>query len=347
MKRLAYILTAASALSLPLVGVGPAAFAATAGPAPTVVHCGDTITTDTTLAKDVGPCPSTAIILGASNITLDLNGHTVFGTPAPGEGPGIAGSAVNGDTVKNGTVTLFDTGVYFEFGTGETVTNLNVHDNIGSLDGNGIFGEGVQLFQTNNSTISNNVVVHNGTFAGIDVFDSSGTTITGNAVSRNNIQQVGSGHGGNIQQDIGIWVVFLAIPTSNNVVRGNAVQDNGLDGIQISRFATNNTVTRNAVLRNGFGQVQGIRDGDGVAIFGSSTLVQGNSSTSNAANGIYVRSGATTNRILGNATAGNGTGRNSAGTGFDLKDGNLTPPCDANVWSGNAFVTFNQVCVTR
>lgn len=347
MKRLMPALTAASALCLSLVGMGSAAYASTPPSGPVVVHCGDTITTDTTLATDVGPCPSTAIILGASNITLNLDGHTVFGTPVPGEGPGVAGSGVSGDTVKNGTVEFFDTGVYFEFGSGETITRLSIHDNIGPLDGSGIFGEGIQLFQTNNSRISSNVVVHNGTFAGIDAFDASGNVISGNFVSRNDIQQVGSGHGGNIQQDIGIWVVFLQLPTSNNVVQGNVVADNGLDGIQISRFSTDNTVVRNAVLRNGFGQVPGIRDGDGVAIFGSGTLVQTNSSTGNAANGIYVRSGASTNRILRNATAGNGSGRNSAAIAFDLHDGNLTPPCDANVWSRNVFVTFNQVCVTR
>ena len=98
-------------------------------------------------------------------------------------------------------------------------------------------------------------------------------------------------------------------------------------------------------MRNGFGQAQGIRDGAGVIIFGDGNLVQANGSTKNAAQGIRVLG--TKNRILNNAASGNGTGRNSAAVAFDLVDANHTPPCDSNVWSHNAFITFNQVCVTR
>ena len=53
------------------------------------VSCGDTITTDTTLHHNLVNCPNNGIIIGADNVTLDLNGHTIDGdgTPAAGLRP--------------------------------------------------------------------------------------------------------------------------------------------------------------------------------------------------------------------------------------------------------------------
>jgi hypothetical protein len=41
--------------------------------------CGDTITTDTTLHHNLHNCPNNGIIIGADNVTLDLNYHTIDG----------------------------------------------------------------------------------------------------------------------------------------------------------------------------------------------------------------------------------------------------------------------------
>jgi len=43
------------------------------------VSCGDRITTDTMLDSDLVNCPDNGIVIGADNITLDLNGHTIDG----------------------------------------------------------------------------------------------------------------------------------------------------------------------------------------------------------------------------------------------------------------------------
>ena len=43
------------------------------------VSCGDTITADTTLDSDLVDCPNNGIVIGADDVTLDLNGHTVSG----------------------------------------------------------------------------------------------------------------------------------------------------------------------------------------------------------------------------------------------------------------------------
>ena len=41
--------------------------------------CGDTITTDTTLHADLVNCPGDGLVIGANNITLNLNGHRSTG----------------------------------------------------------------------------------------------------------------------------------------------------------------------------------------------------------------------------------------------------------------------------
>src|SRR4051794_1470306 len=44
--------------------------------------CGDTITVDTTLHADLVDCPSNGLVIGADDLTLNLNGHTIDGDAA-------------------------------------------------------------------------------------------------------------------------------------------------------------------------------------------------------------------------------------------------------------------------
>ena len=78
------------------------------------VSCGDTITTDTKLHADLLNCPGDGIFIGADNITLDLNGHTIDGdgdSTTAGCGPqedcdlGVASIDHDGVTVVHGPCT--------------------------------------------------------------------------------------------------------------------------------------------------------------------------------------------------------------------------------------------------
>lgn len=355
--RLRRIISTAAALSIGLVGL------VLASPAQAVVlNCGDVLSTPNqtvVLTADVGPCTTTfGIAIIADNVTLDLNGHTVRGDgPQPGDitatwgiyVTSVTGSTANGVTVKNGTVTAFNTGIYHEIVNQGTVDAVQLLDNIGP-DSSGIFGEGYQSFQGGSHTVKNSRVDHNGPFAGIVAFDNSNNTITSNQVTNNNILA------GNIMQDIGIWIVNLS-PSNpakgiNNTVTSNQVSGNGLDGIQIARFTNTNTVTSNSVTNNGFGQVPPFRDGTGIAIFGNSNVVQQNQSSFNGGNGIGVFRavnsqgvpvGGQNNTIRQNSAIGNGSAPNSVA--FDGNDTNLTPPCDNNTWTQNQLGTRNQPCV--
>lgn len=340
----------------------------------TVLQCGDEISTPgvtIVLTADVGsaasPCTTDdAILIDADNVTLDLNGHTVWGD---GQKPpdrfariGIYSTSLstfppsggNNVTIKNGAVTGFDTGIYLESVTGDVITGMNVHDNIGP-DFTGIQDEGIQVYLGGNNTISGNRVTHNGTAAGIDVFGpSNGNVITGNSVNDNNILDTSGHHGGGpIMQDIGVWIVNLstnpADTTTNNVVSANQISNNGLDGVQIANYTHGNSVTSNQVTGNGFGQPagNGFRGGDGIAIFGSNNTVATNSVVHNGANGIGVNSSTAVNgnhnTIRNNSSLQNGTRPNVAGIGFDLFDKNAG--CDSNVWQANQYLTRNQPCI--
>jgi len=100
---------------------------AVAQAAPTGVSCGVTITADTRLGADLVNCPNNGIVIGADDITLDLNGHTVAGDgslfPSCPEGvscdvgiDNIAGHT--GVTIRSGSVREFDVAV-FVLGGGE------------------------------------------------------------------------------------------------------------------------------------------------------------------------------------------------------------------------------------
>ena len=80
------------------------------------LSCGDTITVDTTLDRDLLDCPNNGIVIGADDITLDLNGHTISGDGKPFKAcpereicdVGVLNDGHDGVTVRNGSVGQFD-----------------------------------------------------------------------------------------------------------------------------------------------------------------------------------------------------------------------------------------------
>src|SRR5215469_4973602 len=85
-----------------------------------VLHCGDVITANTRLGSDLVNCPDNGLVIGADNITLDLNGHVIDGdgTPVPSCPPdtpcdiGVANWAGHSHvTIEGGSIRQFDVGV--------------------------------------------------------------------------------------------------------------------------------------------------------------------------------------------------------------------------------------------
>src|SRR5262249_4175831 len=93
----------------------------TVAPPPRTVHCGDSISASVTLTTDL-TCPGNGLIITAPDVTLDLGGHTIAGNGSNRGviiGVGLT-SALTGDTVRNGTISRFSTGL--ELGNLQNVT---------------------------------------------------------------------------------------------------------------------------------------------------------------------------------------------------------------------------------
>ena len=286
------------------------------------VTCGQVITHDTVLTADVGPCPGTGIIIGASNITLDLGGHTVFGAPSNAaagilvEAPFSTTPSPAGVRLRNGTVTGFRLGVSIVRSVDNTVERLLVAGNL--CHGIELLGTGSGgPFPATRNLVRDNVVQGNGC-SGVHLLQNA----SGNVVERNNI--VGNAGAGVFLEQLG--------PNNtprNNTIRQNVIRGNGGNGITEMGFFnsfTGNVITANAL--------DGIRIGGGLGAGGS--VVQANQILGNGGNGVLIQAPRFDNQVLGNTATGNAV--------FDLADENFE--CQGNTWAGNTFGTRNQPCIS-
>src|SRR4051794_34347377 len=114
-------------LAVALLAAG--AVVAAAGPAAAgTLGCGDIITVDTRLDSDLIDCPDEGLVIGADDITLDLDGHTIDGdgispVTCPVQGRacdvGVDNTAGHsGVTIWGGSIQQFAAGVVVSGGGG-------------------------------------------------------------------------------------------------------------------------------------------------------------------------------------------------------------------------------------
>lgn len=290
------------------------------------VHCGDTITQDTTLHRNLTNCDGDGLVIGADDITLDLNGHTIDGDKTGGpncQPPFVAGAAVSnsaghdGIAVVNGTLKEFGTGVGGGFGR-SLMRNLTVRDNringidIGAdpgdnLDDNRIThnvaaGNGcdaIKITGANNNRIENNRVeggaisligANRNVVRGNVASGSTGAGIFGFDAKHNRIERNAVSH----SQD-GIFLYF----SRDNVVRRNAAWANFFDGVSVIA-SSGNLVSENATWDNaaGVGLEVGLEAEQGLEVRSNDNVVSRNVSVHD---GISVLVNASDrNRIVGN-----------------------------------------------
>lgn len=221
------------------------------------VTCGATITSDTTLRTELANCPNIGIVIGANDITLDLNGHTVSGDGQPvatcPEGAscdiGIDNTAGHtGVTIRDGAVRGFDVGVLVLGASGNRVHRLASANNssVGL-----IVGESRRTGIDHNSSLSDGV-------SGILVFDSRDNRIEHNSVAGAHgyaIPVFGSSHNRLAENvldgnDHGI----LLDGSNDNEVTGNRISHSGGSSIDIGHSGENR-VEENVLSDNGDGVV--------------------------------------------------------------------------------------------
>jgi hypothetical protein len=351
------------ALSIVTISAGLGATSASAA----VLSCGQVITESTVLENDVGPCPNHGIIIGADHITLDLNGHRVFGTPNFYDGAGVLLFRRTGVFVRNGVVSDFDGGVVIEGGGGNIVYGVTAENNIGrSISRNPPiagtrWGDGIAVLSSVNNNVVNNTARNNGPYSGIGVYslidddhprETAGTS-SGNAIDSNAVldNRAGRAPGATTSDNDGIRLEPGAV---GNYVMRNRVINSSLDGIALFPLSSDNVVSDNVVQFNGFGSNAG-RRGSGIWIFNRNQResVSSNLVTDNAANGIGIQgpvganAGGTFNNIHDNTSFGNSRlpplpSPVFGGPTADLRDYN--PDCDANNWYANRYGTAIPPC---
>jgi len=283
---------AAAAASTVLVG-----FAAAPASAASQPSCGSTVTTSITLQADITGCPGDGLVIGASGITIDLNGHLLSGTGSEVSGSGIRSPEASQVTIKHGRIENFSGGVDLTRTLDSVVTGVQFAGN----------DFGVILRQSR-VTVTNNFMVgtRNTSDFGVFVVSGQGNRVTSNtlkgfdgagiAVSSQASSTTVAGNNTSNRSGDGIWM-----GGQQTTVYGNTVVANGYEGIVVKPGATgsvrSNTVTQSA------------SRGIDVPATSGSVVVANNTANYNQEQGIWAES------------AGHDGGGNHA-TGNDI-----TPQC--------------------
>lgn len=214
-----------------------------------VLHCGDVITANTKLTSDLVNCPDNGIVIGADNITLDLNGHTIDGDGVVGCEELYACDFGVDNTASHHGVTIKD-GSIREFATAAVVLGANDNRLRGLSSSHNVLG-GILLIESPGARIEHNSISANGLTtdqAGLIVFDSSAVRIERNSVS-------GNGDIGMFLQGVddsrvernsasGNPEAGIILDGNRNEVSGNRASKNG-DGISVG--GDSNTIVSNRV----------------------------------------------------------------------------------------------------
>jgi parallel beta-helix repeat protein len=238
------------------------------------VSCGDTITTDVTLHHNLVNCPNNGIIIGADDITLDLNYHTVDGdgTLTPGCNPetefcdeGVVNLGHDGVTVVHGSVREFAFGA--DAGRVRHVRFLGISTSRNLFFGMVIFGstrsvirngsssrnippegDGIGVFGSDHVRIVHNKIRRN-PGPGIHVDDSNQNLIKGNVFSRNSPAILMGGDRNEVRRNRCARndACVLVGPGSRNVIaRNRSFKD--VSSIAVEK-GHGNLVARNVIVR--------------------------------------------------------------------------------------------------
>jgi len=294
------------------------------------VSCGDSITADTTLDSDLIGCPNNGIVIGADDITLDLNGHTIDGDnalvdPCPGNefcDFGVLNDGHNGVRITGGTVREFAFGVGLfgarKNGLGDLSTLENTFSGIllvesarsrvrGTLaTGNAgpDSGVGITLFESHNNRIAHNTLSGNAEL-GLHLVGSDHNHIANNRV-RGNPEDgiIGEGVGNRIvrnrvvRNSITITIFSARGRNVGNVVARNIVRNAPKAGIAVDPRSRDTVVRRNHVFGSGR---------DGIIVGNPSTTLTRNEARNNHDLGIEAVEGVIDGG--GNRASGNGDPR--------------------------------------
>lgn len=366
-RRLARVTAVSGALMLLSMSLSGTADA-NHGAGDKALMCGTTITQDTKLSHDVGPCNLDGLIVGASGtstdpLVVDLNGFDIFGTPASDGGAGVLiGTRANTETnrpavgqshvvvtdtsaAKTSEIFAFDAGVAINGGDHNQVRKLTIRNN-----GDGFspseYGDGIAITDSSHNVISKNEIFANGPLSGVGLYETPAADAVGAIPAK--------------PRGVTAFNVIGGLAGAGNVIRDNVLCftfDRGTcqtDGVRIEPGVSDTQVLRNVIRGNGL---------DGVAIFFGNAAQPGNQTDRNIVkanviegNGNHIqthrkgdgvrifRSPADANKVVNNRICGSGANGirvdsksntisgNRVGDKSTVSpiDGSALPPCAKN-----------------
>jgi parallel beta-helix repeat protein len=240
LKMTRFLTIAATALLLSLLATAPAL---AENP---VTACGDVLSEPGNygLTGDLLACPGNAIVISASNVSLNLKGHSI--TCGSTDGIGVLVTGVSDVQVKNGTITGCGLGVFFSGTTESKITHLTLNGNglaislLGASDNKLTANHmtenitGIRVNFGGGNRISENVASDNFGFlsTGIALLFSENNTVTGNRANRNNNGIIAGG------------------ASTGTILRGNVTNENRSLGISMfGRLAFNIPIAEGVLIQ--------------------------------------------------------------------------------------------------
>jgi putative surface-exposed virulence protein len=241
-----------------------------------ISYCEQTVTTDAYLAKDL-VCPGdTGIVVGASEITIDLNGHVLKGDGQPGH-YGIDDQAgYDKVTIKNGVLRNFEFGVN-ALNSADNITVSNVVASGNTETGGQIYGAAAKITSStaagngqtgltlgsDSASVTSSLTAGNG-FYGIFVSGAGPSIKSSSAVGNAGTGVFVGGDSASVSSTItsanggtGLTVLSASASIKSTTASGN-------EGFGIALSGDQATLTGNRADGNGY--VGGTSDGVGLGI---------------------------------------------------------------------------------
>jgi parallel beta-helix repeat protein len=318
-------------------------------PSSSMISCGQTITQDTTLIKNLH-CTGNGIIIGANGVTLNCAGHSITGNLSFYAGVNL--TSTTGTVIENCKVSDFDFGFFMATGSNATFTGNIVRGNFydgfylptsnNTLVNNSAFGTRGSGFEVTGSfnTLQNDTAKNSGgngfTLAG------SYDVIADNSAINNSYHggfcgfDFGGGHDNLFEDNLanhnycGIYITSSGAETNRlNLIENNTADYNFLLGYEIAFSLHNKIVGNTAEYNRGMGFDFGL----------SSSSLSHNTASQNRGDGFYFEGSTANNTVRFNIADNNtryGFGDSSHGNGTSgTANTYANDECSGNVKGGS------------
>jgi len=224
------------------------------------------------VTADLLTCAGDGIDINASNVTVNLNGHMITGTPGAGTGINVT----SGGSPRLNHIGISGPGLIQGFNYGITISNsdyvqvsLTTVSNVARAGAGGISAENVTYL-----TVAGNVIggTPKAEFIGLLVGQSTGAQVTGNQIVGNGVgvwllsgdsnSLTGNVVNGNSGSGIILGNVVSPVPLTNSRVSSNTTNLNGVIGLSAGPYNTVSSVGNEIYNNTSVGNTIDLDDGN-------------------------------------------------------------------------------------